>query len=235
MRQEGESRKLISTSRVEEPDFFTKPPDIRELAALLNRCEAELRLRTGTKDGHQAEALLTKPHDPSNMHVFSDAMRAVVEKAALFARDPALPILICGETGTGKEVVAQYIAWLHGPEKPFIAVNCSALPEQLIEAELFGYEKGAFTGASAAGYKGVFERAGDGTVFLDEIGTMDMHLQSKLLRVLEQKSFMRVGGSVVHALSSRILAATNANLENAVAGGHFRRDLLYVVDTCFMS
>jgi len=221
-------------------DFFTKPPDIRELASLLMHCDDDLRQRnkqaTRRADAGGGSAAASPDKDAvllgemPALHVFSESMRALLEKATLYAQDPALPILIRGETGTGKELIAQFIARRHGLNKPFIAINCAALPEQLIEAELFGYEKGAFTGASPSGYKGVFERARDGTVFLDEIGTMDLHLQSKLLRVLEQKVFMRVGGTAVHHLSSRVLAATNSNLEDAVADGEFRSDLLYRIN-----
>lgn len=219
-------------------DFFTKPADIRALATVLKCCDDDLRQRKIEKKedrnvGKAPTPLIertTALPEVLHLHVFSESMRAVLEKANLFAQDPSLPILIRGETGTGKELIAQTIAKRHGANKPFIAINCSALPEQLIEAELFGYEKGAFTGASPTGRKGVFEQAGDGTVFLDEIGTMDHHLQSKLLRVLEQKVFTRVGGNTLFSLSSRILTATNLNLESAVASGHFRSDLLYRIN-----
>ena len=221
-------------------DFFTKPIEIRDLAALLLRCEDDLHKRNKTKS--LADPICKKPvpgignekelcgTGQDILHVYSDAMRNTLEKATLYALDPTLPILICGETGTGKELLAQYIAHRHGADKPFIAINCAALPEHLIEAELFGYEKGAFTGAAPTGRKGIFELARDGTIFLDEIGEMHLSLQSKFLRVLDQKIFTRVGGHANFALSARILTATNRKLETAAAEGMFRSDLLYRIN-----
>lgn len=219
-------------------DFFTKPLDISELAALLRRCEEEILSRNKENRTEKSAPKACMPavnscqvsEEPLQLYVFSDIMRATLEKASLYAQDRSLPILICGETGTGKEMLARHIARHHGMGKPFIAINCSALPEQLIEAELFGYEKGAFTGASPSGRSGIFELAQDGTVFLDEIGTMDLHLQSKLLRVLEEKVFTRIGGHTLFSVRSRILTATNSDLELEVAKGRFRRDLLYRIN-----
>jgi DNA-binding NtrC family response regulator len=221
-------------------DFFTKPIEIRDLATLLLRCEEDLNKRKKTKPGvnpvwkKSCLAGDTESGFPiagqDTLHVYSDVMRNTLEKATLYALDPTLPILICGETGTGKELLAQYIAHRHGANKPFIAINCAALPEHLIEAELFGYEKGAFTGASPGGRKGIFELAQDGTIFLDEIGEMNLSLQSKFLRVLDQKTFTRLGGHTNYALYARILTATNRELETAAARGLFRSDLLYRIN-----
>lgn len=136
-------------------------------------------------------------------------------------------VLIRGESGTGKEVVARAIHSRSGRmERPFVAINCAAIPETLIESELFGNEKGAFTGA-AAQRKGKFEVAEDGTVFLDEIGELAPAMQAKLLRVLQQREFERVGGSKTLALQARVLAATNKDLEKAIKKGEFRQDLYY--------
>ncbi len=220
-------------------DFFTKPVDIRELAAVLLRCEDDLHARSKANalTAHFCKKPVAGPGDADSgnagqnpLLVYSDVMRDTLEKATLYAHDPTLTILICGETGTGKELLAQYIAQRHGADKPFIAVNCAALPEPLIEAELFGYEKGAFTGASPSGRKGIFELAKNGTIFLDEIGEMSLPMQSKLLRVLDQKVFSRVGGHTHYRLSARILTATNRQLELAAAGGGFRSDLLYRIN-----
>jgi transcriptional regulator with GAF, ATPase, and Fis domain len=136
-------------------------------------------------------------------------------------------VLIRGESGTGKEVVARAIH-ANGlrPDKPFIAINCAAIPESLLESELFGHEKGAFTGAVAT-KKGKLEAAEDGTLFLDEIGEMVPLLQTKLLRVLQQREFERVGGNRLLPFNARVLAATNKNLEQAIKTGEFRQDLYY--------
>jgi transcriptional regulator with PAS, ATPase and Fis domain len=134
-------------------------------------------------------------------------------------------VLITGESGTGKELIARVI---HSQgvraRGPFIAVNCAAIPETLLEAELFGYERGAFTGATQR-KPGRFELAGRGTLFLDEIGEMSPALQAKLLRVLQEKTFDRLGGTTPVATEARIIAATNRNLEQLIAAGQFREDL----------
>jgi two-component system nitrogen regulation response regulator GlnG len=138
-----------------------------------------------------------------------------------------LPILITGETGTGKELLARGIWRLSKrSDKPFIAINCAAIPENLLEAELFGYEKGAFTGAETQ-KKGKFEIANGGTIFLDEIGELPLISQSKLLRVLQEGTFYRVGGEKEVKVDVRIIAATNRNLEKMVKEGKFREDLYY--------
>jgi DNA-binding NtrC family response regulator len=136
-------------------------------------------------------------------------------------------VLITGESGTGKELIARAIHSLSArQQKPFVAVSCGAIPESLIESELFGCEKGAFTGALAR-RTGYFEEAGDGTVLLDEIGEISHHTQVKLLRVLQQREFSRLGSSRVMPLSARVLFATNRNLKRMVAEGTFREDLYY--------
>ncbi|MBW2684145.1 MAG: sigma-54-dependent Fis family transcriptional regulator, partial [Deltaproteobacteria bacterium] len=136
-------------------------------------------------------------------------------------------VLITGESGTGKELVAKAIH-MHSPREaqPFIAVNCAALSEGLLESELFGHEKGAFTGAVAM-RKGRFELAHSGTIFLDEIGEIPLSLQSKLLRVLQERKFERVGGGKTHEVDVRILSASNRDLREQVAAGRFREDLFY--------
>ncbi|MBW1636286.1 MAG: sigma 54-interacting transcriptional regulator, partial [Deltaproteobacteria bacterium] len=136
-------------------------------------------------------------------------------------------VLITGESGTGKELVAKAIH-MNSPREsqPFIAVNCAALSEGLLESELFGHEKGAFTGAIAM-RKGRFEQANKGTIFLDEIGDIALSLQSKLLRVIQERRFERVGGGKTHQVDVRILSASNRDLREEVAGGRFREDLFY--------
>jgi transcriptional regulator with PAS, ATPase and Fis domain len=136
-------------------------------------------------------------------------------------------VLIQGESGVGKELVARSIHF-NSPrrDRPFIALNCAAMPGNLIESELFGHEKGAFTGALARN-RGKFEIASDGTLFLDEIGEMELATQAKLLRVLEERDFMRIGGDRSIKVDVRLIAATNANLEERVARNQFRQDLYY--------
>ncbi|MDF3001321.1 MAG: putative sigma54 specific transcriptional regulator [Bacillota bacterium] len=157
----------------------------------------------------------------------SRSMSNLVDMALRIARWETT-VLITGESGTGKEVMASFIYRnSHRNEKPFIKVNCSAIPENLVESEFFGYEKGAFTGASNDGKSGLFELANDGTLFLDEIGELSPAMQSKLLRVIQEREIMRVGGTQTIPIDVRIIAATNVNLRKAIAEGKFREDLYY--------
>ena len=156
----------------------------------------------------------------------SRAMSRVSEFIGRVAKGDST-VLIRGESGTGKELVARAIhANSLRPSKPFVAINCAAIPETLLESELFGHEKGAFTGAAAT-KKGKFETAEDGTLLLDEIGEMAPLLQAKLLRVLQQREFERLGGTRLLPFNARVIAATNKNLEHAIKAGHFRQDLYY--------
>ena len=137
-------------------------------------------------------------------------------------------VLITGESGTGKELFAQAIH--HASDRsvfPFVRINCAAIPRELLESELFGYEKGAFTGANHKGRIGKFELANHGTIFLDEIGDLPLELQPKLLRVLEEKEFERIGGNKPRKSNFRVIAATNKNLEQMMEKGFFRSDLYY--------
>ena len=153
---------------------------------------------------------------------------AILKKEALNAAANQFPVLITGDSGTGKELFAQAIHHA-SPRKlyPFVRINCSAIPKDLLESELFGYAAGAFTGAKSDGKPGKFEIANHGTVFLDEIGDLPFEMQPKLLRVVEEKEFERVGGTRVIRSDFRVIAATNQDLEDLVTNGRFRKDLFY--------
>jgi transcriptional regulator with PAS, ATPase and Fis domain len=148
----------------------------------------------------------------------------------MVAKSPDTPILILGETGTGKELIASAIHYRSPNFKgPFIPVNCAAIPKDLVESELFGYEKGAFSGAGALGKKGLMEEAANGTLFLDEVGDLSLEAQAKLLRFLETGQFYRVGGTKKLQIETRIVSATNKDLDSMIENGLFRKDLYFRV------
>ncbi|MEY6430855.1 sigma-54 dependent transcriptional regulator [Thioalkalicoccus limnaeus] len=165
----------------------------------------------------------TEPPDALGL---SSAMRRTAAELARIARHVDTPLLIAGESGVGKEVVARRLHRLQCPQAPFVAVNCAALPETLIEAELFGHERGAFTGAERR-RAGVFEQAADGILFLDEIGDMPLPLQSRLLRVVQSRQVTRVGGTEPLEVAARLVCATHRDLAALVREGTFREDLYY--------
>ena len=160
--------------------------------------------------------------------VFSDGMRKVIDRTKRLSEDPLVPVLIQGETGTGKEIVARLVHYGNGnADAPFVSINCSAISPNLFESEIFGYEGGAFTGSKKYGMMGKLELARKGTLVLDEIGDMPLDLQPKLLRVLEEREFYRVGGLKKVELNIRIICTTNQQLVQRVKEGTFRRDLFY--------
>jgi len=164
----------------------------------------------------------------ANIVAVSKEMKKVFEHVKIIAQSPSSTVLIQGESGTGKELIANYVHMMSARNKyRFMEVNCAALTENLLESELFGYEKGSFTGASAQGKAGLFEATQRGTMFLDEIGEMGLPLQAKLLRVLQEKKFKRVGGIDDIDVDVRIVASTNRDLEEEVKKGTFRKDLYY--------
>ena len=169
-------------------------------------------------------------HGLNDLRGESQAMETLRQSVVLYAKSPAT-VLIQGETGTGKELVAQAIHRESprslGQNRPFVAVNCGAIAESLLESELFGHEEGAFTGARRGGHAGLFEAANRGTLFLDEIGEMPLALQTRLLRVLEEREVVRVGGTRPIAVNVRIISATHCDLEQRVREGRFRADLFY--------
>jgi propionate catabolism operon transcriptional regulator len=173
---------------------------------------------------------LRAKHGITDLRGDSAAMETVRQSVVLYAKSPAT-VLIQGETGCGKELVAQAIhreaPRTLGQNRPFVAVNCGAIAESLLESELFGHEEGAFTGARRGGHAGLFEAANHGTLFLDEIGEMPLTLQTRLLRVLEEREVVRVGGTRPVPVNVRIISATHCDLEQRVREGRFRADLFY--------
>jgi DNA-binding NtrC family response regulator len=206
---EGERERFDRYRQLGVDELLLKPFDAEELAVISRRLLAR-------------ERLVGRTHIVGR----SQAMEVVLERVAQFAPVNST-VLVEGESGTGKELIARAIHDLSPrSDRPFIPVNCAALTESLLESEIFGHEKGAFTGASSL-RKGRFEIAHRGTLFLDEVGEMALATQVKLLRVLEEKEFMRVGGSSPIQVDVRVIAATNKDLEAAVQRGEFRRDLYY--------
>jgi transcriptional regulator with PAS, ATPase and Fis domain len=205
---------------VETPD--TKGIGYLVIEKLQESRHSERRLRnTVIGKGYIAK------YDFDSIITVSDEMLRLKRLAALNAETES-SVLITGESGTGKELFAQAIhnasqRW----DKPFVAINCAALPESLLESELFGYEEGAFTGAIKGGKKGIFELASGGTIFLDEIGEMPYHLQARLLRVLQEKEIMRIGGDSIIDVDIRAITATNVNINEQIVQGKFRSDLYY--------
>jgi two-component system nitrogen regulation response regulator GlnG len=204
-------------------DYVTKPWDLEEISLLVQRA---LESRKLVQDFHELKKEVKTTYEPGNMVGTSPAMQKVYKIIGQVANTDA-SILIQGESGTGKELVAKTIHY-NSPRwnKPFTAVNCAAIPRELLESELFGHEKGSFTGALERRI-GKFELAEEGTLFLDEVGDIPMELQTKLLRVLQEREYSRVGGREVLKADVRILAATNQDLEKAVREKRFREDLYF--------
>jgi DNA-binding NtrC family response regulator len=204
-------------------DYLPKPLDMKRLRVLVQKA---LEFQTVVAENNELRLRLQTRNEPSLLVGESESMRAIgrlVEEVA----DSEVTVLIEGESGTGKEIVARSIHTQSGRrDRPFISVNCAALAEQLLEAELFGHVKGAFTGAVAT-KPGRFQLADGGTLFLDEIGDLSPKGQGDLLRVLEDGAFRMVGGSELIRVSVRVIAATNKRLHESVAAGKFREDLFY--------
>jgi DNA-binding NtrC family response regulator len=203
-------------------DYIQKPFDGEEIKHLVDRTLEHSRLK------HEVEALrsMTELSAPRPLVGASDVMNGIRANIEQVAKSNAT-VLIRGESGTGKEVVARAIhAASDRAERPMLAVNCAALSEHLLESELFGHEKGAFTGADKL-RRGRFELADGGTLLLDEISEIAAPLQAKLLRVLQENAFERVGSSLTQQVDVRVIATTNRDLEKEVAEGRFRRDLFY--------
>jgi two-component system response regulator AtoC len=169
--------------------------------------------------------VISETYKPNQIIGPSQAMLEVIKDVARVAQAP-VSVLITGETGTGKELIARTIHQQSAPQEPFVAINCAAIVSSLLESELFGHEKGAFTGAIQR-KMGKLEMAGNGTIFLDEVAELPLDLQAKFLRVLQEKEFQRVGGLKDIPMKGRIIAATNRDLESFVEKGQFREDLYF--------
>jgi two-component system, NtrC family, response regulator AtoC len=206
-------------------DFITKPFDLKLLKVLVERMMEKAALQRKVRI---LEDELEAQHPRHGIIGNSIIIRRLLKTAERLAQGDQTTVLLEGESGTGKELFARFIAQKSPrAERPFITLNCGAIPKELAESEFFGYEKGAFTGATERMKQGRFELANGGTILLDEIGELSLDMQVKLLRVLEDQKFYRLGGTKEIAVDVRIIAATNRNLSKEVEAGRFREDLYY--------
>ncbi len=212
----------VEALKVGVADFLEKPFPLERLRTTVRNLLEKQAL------GRQVKRLSGRADGRSRMIAQSAAMKRVQALIKRVAGVPSTTVLIQGESGVGKELVAKAIHERSArADKGFVAINCAALSEHLLEAELFGYEKGAFTGADSKGKSGLFEVASGGTIFLDEVGEMPLALQTKLLRALQERRFRRVGGLQDVEVDVRVVAATNRDLRAEVAAGRFRQDLYF--------
>jgi len=216
--------KAVEAIRLGASDYLLKPPQLEEIS---HRVDTILSQQSLIEENKRLKKALVGNFKLGNIIGKSVVMERVFEKLKPLSADGDISILLFGESGTGKELVANAIHY-NSPraEKPFVAINCAALPEHLLESELFGHEKGAFTGAENL-KKGLFEVANGGTIFLDEISSMPLGVQAKLLRAIEERSIRRVGGTNTIDLNIRFVAAANQDLEILVKKTKFRQDLYY--------
>jgi DNA-binding NtrC family response regulator len=205
--------------------YFIKPPDYQQLKKILAKAvernvrDPDAMDHAEPGNGHGAERLIGR----------SAAMKRILSKVSAI-KDSESSVLLNGETGTGKEVIANHLHFCSGwSAKPFVAVNCAAIPRELLESELFGYEKGAFTGANGS-RMGKFEEASGGTLFLDEIGELEPALQAKLLRVLQERTIHRLGSNKNIKVDFRLICSTNRDLKKEMEIGSFRKDLFYRIN-----
>ena len=205
-------------------DYVVKPLHMNTLEVSIRNAIETIRLKKEVR-------ALQERYLRENIPCFvgeSHAIQDVMEFVRVLANSPDTPVLISGETGTGKELIASAVHyWSPNSAGPIVSVNCAAIPRELLESELFGYDKGAFTGANPGGKKGLVEQAAGGTLFLDEVGDLSMEAQAKLLRFLEEGEFYRVGGTRKLKVRARVVSATNKDLPSLIAKNVFREDLYY--------
>lgn len=215
----------IKALKLGATDFLLKPLDLDQLKIIIERVISSKNLKAEVEKLHE---IIKEDHISKEFFGKSNKIKKIVDSVEKLARSYDTTILIEGESGTGKEMFAKFIHQ-NSPRKngPFIRINCSAIPRELAESELFGHEKGAFTGALQKTKMGKFELASAGTILLDEIAELSPEMQAKLLRVLQEKKFYRLGGEKEIEVDVRVLAATNKKLEDEVKKGNFREDLFY--------
>ena len=223
----GDVASAVQCMQAGATNYISKPIDNALLLSVLDKERSALSDRQSTLAFR--ESLRTSVR--TQLAPSSSPQMKEIEKVILKVRDSDVPLLLLGETGTGKEVVAKSIHYAGTyRDRPFVGLNCASLNENLLESEMFGHEKGAFSGAVARKI-GRFELAGNGTLFLDEVGDMSLTMQAKLLRVLQEKTLERVGGTKPVSVYCRLIAATNKDLTTLRAGGAFREDLYYRLST----
>ncbi|MBI3594438.1 MAG: sigma-54-dependent Fis family transcriptional regulator [Nitrospirae bacterium] len=219
-------KSAVEAMKAGATDYLTKPFDPEELVLVIGNVLSKTSLEKEVLRLHQEIDTL---YNFEHLVGISQVMNEIYEKIELLA-DTKTTVLITGESGTGKELVARALHYnSNRKNRPFVAINCAAIPETLIESELFGHERGAFTDAQGKRI-GQFEAAHEGTLFLDEIGDLSLTTQAKILRVIQEREFMRVGGSQTIKSDVRLITATNKNLEEAVKKGTFRSDLYYRIN-----
>ncbi|MEK6582734.1 MAG: sigma-54 dependent transcriptional regulator, partial [Nitrospirota bacterium] len=220
----GDIQTAVKTIKLGAYDFVEKPFNVDKLKILVAKALETVSLR---KEVSQFRSQLSLKYGFDSIIGQSEEMQKIFEIIKKIAKSDATTIMLQGESGTGKDLVAKVIHYQsRRSDKPFMEINCTALPETLIESELFGHEKGAFTDAKAM-KKGLFELADGGSIYLDEIGDMKPSTQAKLLKIIESKMFKRIGGVKDITVDVRIIAATNKNLAEEVKSGNFREDLYY--------
>jgi len=249
----AELETCIEALREGASDFILKPIYVHQLDLIVKRVLEKRELKNALSNAKkkyndeikskneikseldQYKRIYTGLIKGESIGIFSEKMQQIVDLCHKLHKDPVIPVLIEGETGTGKEVIASLIHQNNeNDSKPFITINCSAISPTLFESELFGYEKGAFTGAKSEGSLGKLELAQNGTIFLDEIGDMPMDMQPKLLRAIQQKEIYRIGGKSKIKLNVRFICATNQSLQTKVDNGKFRSDLFYRINSGYI-
>jgi len=243
----GDVTSAVEAMKNGAQDYLQKPINLEELMILIDKIGEYISMRSenikltkkfkktvneATKEVkeelQEVRKAFAREVGLSDIGVFSDSLRRVFKTAGKLHKNPDVPVLIEGETGTGKELIARYIHYGKGDVvKTFIDLNCAAVSSTLFESELFGYEAGAFTGGNPKGQKGKLEMANDGTIFLDEITEMPVELQAKLLRVIQERKFYKVGGLKKITTGARFLCATNQDIRKMVNEGKFRQDLYF--------